>query len=56
MADGYVGAAVDRDGDVWGQREFGVWRCLTEDAGKFETAELVETYGPLRFTEASDER
>lgn len=48
---GWTGAAVDVDGDVWGQRSSGHWICLTDDSGTPLTTEgLANRYGPLTVT------
>jgi hypothetical protein len=50
--DGWVNAAIDREGDIWGQPgPDRLWRCLTNDAGKYSLADLVAEYGPLRFAD-----
>jgi hypothetical protein len=50
--DGWVNAAIDREGDIWGQPgPDRLWRCLTNDAGKYSLADLVAVYGPLRFAD-----
>lgn len=48
----WINAAIDCDGDIWAQRESGVWVCLTDASDPTSTEVLAEKFRPIAFAKA----